>query len=277
MQSILLWAKSLYNHWNEDKVTTHSAALAYYTLFSLVPLLLISISFVGVFLGEEGAKGQVLAEIKDIVGSEVAVQIQKIVNSTNQSTTASFAKIISAFILLFGASGVFREIQEGLNTIWKVKFDTERGWFYFIKKRLISFAMVFVFAFLLLVSLILSSFLALVSNHVHYFLGINVLMQLFINELISLFLLTLLFAMIFKYLPDLELAWKHVWSGSLVTSLLFILGKIGIGLYLNQIHIASVFGAAGFLIILLMWFYYSAQIFFIGAEISKINFKKDAL
>ncbi|KTC93187.1 YihY family inner membrane protein [Legionella cincinnatiensis] len=251
--------------------------MAYYTLFSLVPILLISIYFAGTFFGEEVAKSQVLAVIKGLWGSEVALQIQKIINGVNYSSTTLFARIISTFILLFSSAGVFNEIQEGLNTIWKVKSNVNKGWFYLIKKRFLSFAMVFVFAFLLLVSLILSAFLALLSSHINYFLGTNVLMQLLISDLISFFILTLLFAMIFKYLPDVKLAWKHVWLGALVTSLLFSLGKIGIGIYLNQVRLVSVFGAAGFLIVLLLWFYYSAQIFFIGAEISKIHSEKSTL
>nr|WP_058463475.1 YihY/virulence factor BrkB family protein [Legionella cincinnatiensis] len=277
MNGIFLWTKKLYSHCNEDNVTTRAAALAYYTLFSLVPILLISIYFAGTFFGEEVAKSQVLAVIKGLWGSEVALQIQKIINGVNYSSTTLFARIISTFILLFSSAGVFNEIQEGLNTIWKVKSNVNKGWFYLIKKRFLSFAMVFVFAFLLLVSLILSAFLALLSSHINYFLGTNVLMQLLISDLISFFILTLLFAMIFKYLPDVKLAWKHVWLGALVTSLLFSLGKIGIGIYLNQVRLVSVFGAAGFLIVLLLWFYYSAQIFFIGAEISKIHSEKSTL
>lgn len=218
-----------------------------------------------------------LAEIRGLLGNEVALQIQQMINNANQPATALFARIISIFILLFSSSGVFSEIQEGLNTIWRVKSNSKRGWFYFIKKRFLSFAMVLVCSLLLLASLILSALLAFLSSHINDFLGTNILMKLLISDLISFFILTLLFAMIFKYLPDVNLAWKHVWSGALVTSLLFSLGKIGIGIYLTQVHIASVFGAAGFLIVLLMWFYYSAHIFFIGAEITKINSGKGTL
>ncbi|MBI2786995.1 MAG: YihY/virulence factor BrkB family protein [Legionella longbeachae] len=274
---MLIWTKTLYNNWNKDRVASRAAALAYYTIFSLAPILLISISLAGTFFGEEEAKGQLLAQISSLLGTEIAFQIQGIINNAHPPASALFTRIISIFILIFSSSGVFSEIQEGLNTIWRVKSDPKQGWFHLIKRRFLSFAMVLVFAFLLLVSLIISAFLTFLSSHINYFQGNNILIELFMSDIISFFIITILFAMIFKYLPDVRLPWKCVWSGALVTSLLFSLGKIGIGLYLHQVHIASVFGAAGFLIVLLIWVYYSAQIFFIGAEITKINAEKGAL
>lgn len=263
--------KTLYKCWGEDRVASNSAALSYYTIFSLAPILLICLSIAGALLGEEAARSQIFAQISGLLGKPSALQIQDIIQNLNQPKTALFARLISILILLFSASGVFSEIQEGLNIIWGVESNINQGWLSIIKNRFISFAMVLVSAFLLLVSLLLNSLLAILSRYVNYFMGMNIFIELVISYLVSFFLVAVLFAMMFKYLPDIKLRWYDVWIGALMTSLLFSLGQIVIGIYLNQTHISSVFGATGSLIVLLIWVYYSAQIFFIGAEITKIR------
>ncbi len=267
----------LYKNWSEHRVPSLAAALAYYAVFSLASILLICISIAGTLLGDDAARGQILVQVSDIVGKPVALQVQEIIRNANQPTTAFFAKIISIITLFWSSSGVFSEIQGGLNTIWGVKSNPNRKWLALIKSRFLSFAMVLISAFLLLISLVLSALLASLSSRINYFIGTDIFLELVMSYFISFLIITLLFAMMFKHLPDVKLQWKNVWIGALITSLLFSLGKILIGFYLNQVHIASVFGAAGSIIVLLIWVYYSAQIFFIGAEITKIYSTKKGI
>lgn len=262
--------KQLLTNFTKDRIASQSAALAYYTLFSLAPILLICISIVGVVFGEEAAQGQILAQIGGLIGHESALQIQLIIEGANKPDAALWAKIISVLVLVFSSSGVFSEIQAGLNFIWGVKADPTKGWLSVIKDRFFSFIMVLGAAFLLLISLILSAVLASFSDLISHFMGTNVLFELIISDVVSFFIVTLLFALMFKVLPDVKISWHEVWFGALFTSTLFSLGKILIGFYLNKFEVGSVFGAAGSLIIILVWVYYSAQIFFIGAEITKL-------
>lgn len=277
MPRILYWIKTLYTHWQNDRIASLAASLAYYTLFSLAPILLICIWIAGPLFGEETAQNHIFAQTSSLLGSETALKIQEIVRNVNHHSSTSVMKVISIIILIFTSSGAFSEIQQGLNTIWQASPDNHKSWFAFIKHRFLSFAMVLISAFLLLISLIISAFLTLLANHITHFLGVSVYFELIINYAFSFLLITLLFAMMFKYLPDINLRWSHVWVGALITSLLFVLGKILINFYLSKAHVASIFGGGGSLIILLIWVYYSAQIFFIGAEITKINYfkKKD--
>lgn len=270
MIPLLSWSKELYTHWNQDRITSLSAALAYYTLFSLIPILLVGISVAGSLFGEEAARGQILQQISGLVGKQTALEIQQMLQRAHHPDSAITARIISIFILLFSASGVFSEIQEGLNSIWGVQSAHSAKWYLFIKRRFLSFAMVLISAFLLLVSLVISALLATLNSRISYFIGTHIIIELILNELFSFFIATLLFAMMFKNLPDVELNWGNVWVGALITSLLFSLGRILIGFYLNQTSLTSLFGAASSLIVILLWVYYSAQIFFIGAEITKI-------
>ncbi|MCL9683864.1 YihY/virulence factor BrkB family protein [Legionella maioricensis] len=264
------FVKKLFFSWSQDRISSQAAALAYYTVFSLMPILLICISIVGILFGEDAARGEIVAQISRLIDKETALQIQEIILSANKPTTAFYARIVSLVVLLVSASGVFSEIQQGLNNIWGVRTRSDLGWLVKIRSRFFPFIMVLGVAFLLLVSLILNTSLALLSNYLNRFMGTNIFIDLIISHLISFFIITLLFAMTFKILPDVELSWRDVWLGALITSLLFSMGKILLGFYLNKFHIASVFGAAGSLIIILVWVFYSSQIFFIGAEITKI-------
>ncbi|MDR3501714.1 MAG: YihY/virulence factor BrkB family protein [Legionella sp.] len=264
------WLHELYLNWQNDRVSSLAAALAYYTLFSLAPILLICISLVGTLFGEDAARGQILGQVNALLGEQTALQIQEMINNANHPSTALIARLFSIIVLLFSASRVFSSIQEGLNIIWGVQVNPHQKWFALIKNQFASFAMILIFAFLLFSSLALSALLAILSSHINYFIGTNIFIELIISYSFSFLLVTLLFAMMFKNLPDIELKWSNVWVGALITALLFSLGKIAIGFYLNKAPIASVFGAASSVIVLLIWVYYSAQIFFIGAEITKI-------
>ncbi|KTD72719.1 YihY/virulence factor BrkB family protein [Legionella tucsonensis] len=262
--------KELFNNWSRDRVSSKAAALAYYTLFSLAPILLICIFIVGTIFGEEASRNQILAQASNLIGKEPALQLKEIIQNRAHPTPSSLTRIISFIVLLFTASGVFIEIQVGLNEIWGVKTNPDTGWFAKLKSRFFSFVIVLGIAFLLLVSLILSTGFTLLSNYLNYMISANILMDLIINHLISFFVLTVLFAMIFKFLPDVVLNWRDVWLGALITSLLFTFGKMLIEFYLMQFSRYSIFGAASSLIIILIWVYYSSQIFFIGVEITKI-------
>lgn len=261
--------KELFNNWSRDRVSSKAAALAYYTLFSLAPILLICIFIVGTIFGEETSREQILAQASNLIGKEPALQIQEIIRDRNHSTPSFLTRVVSFIVLLFTASGVFIEIQVGLNEIWGVKTNPDAGWFVKLKSRFFSFVIVLGIAFLLLAFLILSTGFTLLSKYLNY-MSTNILVDLIINHLISFFVLTLLFAMIFKFLPDVVLNWRDVWLGALITSLLFSFGKILIEFYLIQFPNYSIFGAASSLIIILIWVYYSSQIFFIGVEITKL-------
>lgn len=260
----------LFNNWSDDRISSKAAALGYYTLFSLAPILLICISIIGVIFGEDAARGQILEQIGNFIGDEPALQIQGIIQNLNHPSTASFSSLVSIIILLFTASGVFVEIQGGLNDIWGVKVAANKSWLAKLKTRFLPYVMILIISFLLLISLILSTFLSLLSSYLEQFGNTNIYVELLVNHLVSFLIITLLFAMIFKILPDIELAWRDVWTGALITSILFSLGKILINYYLAKFHVFSVFGVAGFLIIILIWVFYSSQILFIGAEITKI-------
>lgn len=221
-------------------------------------------------MGENTVRGQILAEINNKAGPQAGLEVQDMLQNAIRPTITFTMQIISIIILLFSASAIFSEIQAGINTIWGVKSNPNKKWFSFIISRFLSFAMVLISAFLLLISIVITTFLAALSSHINYFIGTSIFLELIMSYCFSFIMATMLFAIIFQHLPDVKLHLGHVWRGALITALLFSLGKIRIGFYLNHAHIASVFGAAVSLIVLLIWVYYSAQIFFLGAEITKI-------
>ncbi len=246
-----------------------AAALAYYTLFALTPLLIISISICGLFLGAEAAQGQIVNQVSGLVGYEAGKQIQDMIQSANKPVTAYFAQILGFAMLIFGASGIFSEIQNGLNKIWGLKTNQHETWAVLFKHRFLTFLMVLLVTLLLLLSLLINVAVTTLSDFVNPYFAIDKLV-IFMSFLVSFFFTTLLFALCFKVLPDVYIEWKDVWIGALITSLLFTLGKFLLALYLYKTNIASVFGAAGSIVVLLVWVYYASQIFFIGAEISNI-------
>jgi membrane protein len=263
-------------NWRRDRISSLAAALAYYTLFSLAPLLLICISITGTLFGEEAARGQIFGQLNSFLGEQTALQVQEMIQNVNQPSTALVARIFGILLLLLSASRAFSAIQEGLNIIWGVQPSPDRNWFDALKQRFFPFTMVFISALLLFASLAVSAFLAILSSHMTHFLGINIYLELIISYICSFLFVTLLFALMFKNLPGVALRWDDIWAGSLVTALMFNLGIILIGFYLNKAHLDSAFGAASSIIVLLLWVHYSAQIFFIGAEITKIYAEKKA-
>ena len=278
MKILMILKFSLINEvlksWRQDRISSLAAALAYYTLFSLAPLLLICIAITGALFGEEAAQGQIFAKLNSFLGEQAALQIQEMIKNVNQPSTALLARVFGIIILLLSASRAFSAIQEGLNMIWGVYSSPDRAWLDTLKRRFFSFMMVLISALLLFISLALSAFLAILSGYMTHFMGVSIYIELIISYLISFLFVTLLFALMFKNLPDIELKWDNIWVGAIITSLMFNVGTLIIGFYLNKAHLDSVFGATSSIIVLLIWVHYSAQIFFIGAEITKIYVEK---
>jgi len=253
--------------WNDDNAPTYGAAIAYYTVFSLAPLLLIAINVASVAVGEDAARDEIAAEIQRTLGPATADAFAAMLDSAYKTGDHAGFTVIGLAVLLVGASGVFVQLQDALNVIWKTAAPprTDSIVVHFLRHRLFSFAAVLGTGFLLLVSLIVSSVLAALSHWVASFPGSAIMWQ-GLAMLVSFGFITLLFALIFKLLPDHPIAWGDVWIGALLTALLFTAGQQLIGLYLGQTSLASSYGAAGSLVVLLVWVYYSAQLVLFGAE-----------
>ena len=270
VKTILSLLKEAFKEWQQDKASLLAAALAYYTVFSITPLLVIAIAIVGAVFGQDTARGEILAQMNDLVGEQGAKAIEMALDNASQPEISSIASIISVVILLIGASGVFAQLQEALNTVWNVKAKPNGGIWLFIRKRLLSFGMVLAIGFLLLVSLVLSAVLSGISKlEVDLLPGLNSFWE-FLNFSVSFGFIAVLFALIYKYLPDVKIRWKDVWVGAFTTALLFSLGKYLIGLYLGRGSLGSAYGAAGSLIVFLAWVFYSAQILLFGAELTQV-------
>jgi membrane protein len=268
-----LWdlLKQTYDEWSEDRVPRLAAALAYYTTFSVAPLLVVVIGIAGLLFGGDAVRGRLDDQIRGVLGSDAARAVQDMVQSaTTHPSSGTFATLLSVAALLFGATGVFGELQDSLNTIWEVKPKPGRGLRGLVQDRLLSFGMVLAVAFLLIVSLVVSAVLSGVGQFVGGTTGALAPLWHAIDLLVSLAVLTVLFGAIFKFLPDVEVAWRDVWVGAATTSLLFSVGKFLIGFYLGRSSTMSVYGAAGSLVLLLLWVYYSAQILFFGAELTQV-------
>lgn len=254
--------------WMTDNAPRMAAALAFYTILSLAPLLVITTAIVGSVLGEEAARGQIVAQLQGLIGSAGAEVIQTTLRHANQPRVGLIASLIGIVTLLFGASGVFVELQDDLNVVWKTARNDKEGWSETIKERLFSFAIVLAVGFLLLVSLFVSAMLAVFGTLIKDFLPeLGAVVSLF-NLALSLGVTTTLFALMFQYLPDYRLPWRVVLIGATLTAILFSLGKYLIGLYVSHAGIATPFGAAGSVVVLVVWVYYSALIFFYGAEVT---------
>ncbi|KFF13815.1 YihY/virulence factor BrkB family protein [Flavobacterium hydatis] len=256
---------------NDDNAIKLSAALAYYTIFALPPLLIIIITICGVFFGEDAVAGELYGQINGLVGDSAAIQIQETIKNVQLSGSNVFATVFGVGMLLIGASGVFAEIQSSINFIWGLRAKPNKGFKKFVQNRLMSFSMIVSVGFLMLVSLFVSTILDLMSERLKlYFPESTVYLFNVVNLFIVLISITLLFAIIFKALPDGIIKWKDAFIGASCTAVLFMIGKFGIGFYLGSSTTASVYGAAGSVIIILVWVYYSAIILYFGAEFTKV-------
>ena len=252
------------------------AALAYYTIFAVAPLLLFATSMAGFFFGERAARKELFSQVYGWVGRDGGQVIQSLVAAAHRPKAGVQATMVAALTLGMGATAVFVELQNSLNAIWGVQRKPGGGTLKFIKNRLVSFAMVLGIGFLLLVSLLLDAGLAAIGRFAASSLPERRLYWEIVNFLVSLSIITLLFAMIYKLLPDVKIAWRDVWVGALVTAVLFNLGKFLIGYYLGRSSMVSIYGAAGSFIVLLLWVYYSAQILLYGAEFTHAHAEKRA-
>jgi membrane protein len=256
--------------WVEDNALRLSASLAFYSIFSLAPLLVIAVSIAALVFNEETVRRQVGVQLEALAGPRAADALEALlVTTATQKRTGTFATFAGIAVMLFGATGVFGELKDALNTIWGVVVKPGRTWLRLIHDRFLSFSMVLSVGFLLLVSLLLSAVLTAVSKYMNWLLPLPAFIWQMLDLLGSLCVVTLLFAMIFKFLPNVRIDWRDVWIGAAVTSALFVLGKFLIGVYLGASTITSTYGAAASVVIVLLWVYYSACILFFGAEFTK--------
>jgi membrane protein len=266
--------KATGQEWVKDKVPRLGAALAYYTALSIAPLVVIIIAIAGLAYGQRAAQHQLNTQIQEWVGHDAAMAIQAMIKHSRSVAEGVIAGGVGVVMLLLGASGVFSELQDSLNTIWEVQPKPGRGILGMLKDRFLSFAMVLGIGFLLLVSLVITSALSAIGAYIAgLFADIASVLQV-VTFFVSVGVILLLFALIFKYLPDAKIAWKDGWMGAGLTALLFVLGKYLLGVYLAHSGIASTYGATGSFVVLLVWVYYSAQILYFGAEFTKVYANK---
>lgn len=265
-----LLLKETFKGFSEDKVTKLSGSLAYYTVFSMGPLLVVIISLCGLFLGREAVEGQVYSVLQDFVGQDTAAQLQQIIKNAAIGNKSTMAAIIGVATLLIGATTVFAEIQDSINSIWGLKPKPKRGWLKMLQNRFLSFSVIVSLGFLLLVSLAVTGVIEALANRLQArFPNVAVIVFYIINLIVTLGVSTLIFAVIFKVLPDAKIRWKDVFAGALITGVLFLIGKFGISLYISQAKVGSTYGTAGSLVILIVWIYYSSIILYLGAEFTK--------
>ena len=260
-------AKRVVTLWIDDYAPSMGAALAFYTMFSLAPLLLIVISVAGLVFGEDAARGEIAAQLQNLMGERGASAVQALLASVQQPAQGAAATALGVILLVVGATSVFGELQNSLDRIWRVPArSTMVGWMTLLRSRLLSFGMIMVIGFLLMVSLVTSAGLAAMGRWWDSRVGEWFFLAIVANAMVDFVLAAVMFALIYKVMPRVHVQWRDVWIGSIFTALLFTVGKILIGLYVGRSGVTSVFGAAGSLVVVLLWVYYSAQIFLLGAE-----------
>ncbi|HKE14310.1 MAG TPA: YihY/virulence factor BrkB family protein [Kofleriaceae bacterium] len=262
--------KQTFIEWNDDNASRLAAALAYYTIFSLAPLLVITIGLAGMVFGDDAVQGHVVTQLEGYIGSRGATFVQDMIVASRKPGHSLAATVIGVVVLLFGAAGVFRQLQDALNAIWEVTPRPGRGWRGLLLDRALAFVMVLGTGLMLLLSVGLSAAFATLGSYLSQLLPIPESALHALNFAVSFALITVLFAFIFKVVPDAVVAWRDVWIGAALTALLFAVGTLLIGLYLGKSGVTSTFGAAASLAILLVWIYYSAQILFLGAEFTQV-------
>ena len=270
LKEVFPLAKRTVSKWIDDNAPSRAASLSYYTIFSLAPLLVIAVAIAGMVFGREAVQGQLQQEMQGLVGGQGAGAIQDMMVSASKPGAGVLASSIGVVVLLVGATGAFVELQDTLNVMWQVDKKKTSGVVAFVRARALSFAMIGLIAFFLLVSLGVSAALAAVGHVSERLLPGGEIVAEVANFVVSFLVITALFAAIFKVLPDTKVAWREVWLGASVTSLLFSIGKLLIGLYIGKGSVASSYGAAGSFAVLLIWIYYSSMILFLGAEFTQV-------
>jgi membrane protein len=272
LKEIFLYVRQVFKEFSADNILKYSASLAYYTVFSIAPLLVIISTLSGIFFGKEAINGEVYKQLKGLVGSAAAIQIQDIIKNIHLTGNNFFASVISIVILLIGATSIFGEVQDSLNKIWGLRVKTKKIWWRLIVTRLLSFSLIISIGFIMIVSLILnaivSAFGNFLSKYIHHF---SVYLIETVEAVLSFLVATFLFSLMFKLLPDAKIRWKDVIFGGFITAIFFTLGKLAIGYYLGKSNLTTLYGAAGSIIIIMMWVYYSSIILYLGAEFTKVH------
>ncbi|QRQ99849.1 YihY/virulence factor BrkB family protein [Dyadobacter sandarakinus] len=263
--------KESFSEFSEDNALKLSAALSYYTIFSLAPMLLLIISLASIFLGKEAFQGELMGQIGGLVGKQAAEQVQELVKNAAVTNKSTLAAIIGGVTLVIGATGVFAEIQDSINYIWAIKSKPHKGWLAYLKNRLLSFSLIITLGFLLIVSLGVNAMVDLLSTRLErYFSDLSVILFSALNASLVLIIITALFTVIFKILPDGHVRWKECFVGAIFTSVLFAIGKFAISFYLGKSDLGASYGASASIVILLTWIYYSSIILYFGAEFTKV-------
>lgn len=260
-----------FSGFSNDNGLKFSASLAYYTVFSLAPLIILIVAVSGLFLGHDAATGSLYPEIKKYVGADAAKQIQEMLAGLEFSGKSGIAVVISVVTLLIGASSIFIEIQDSLNIIWRVKAKPKKGWVKMLQNRFISFSLIISLGFLLIASLAVNLLISALSNQITRFLpAVTELVMKGVNMFVTFVVISVLFGIIFKFLPDVKIKWKDVRSGAMFTAILFMIGQFVISQYITYTAQGSTYGAAGSLIVILVWIYYTSAILYIGAEFTQV-------
>ena len=267
--------KETFSEWNDSSASKDSASLAYYAIFSLPGLLIIVIWVAGIFFGDEAVKGQITTQISGIAGKDIADSLQDMIMSSVWDNKNILMKVLGILTLIFGATTLFFHMQRTLNKLWDVEAAPKKAIQKYLLDRANSLGMILIIAFLLLISLLLSSFLGLANEWITNHFGLETfIFAQFLNFIVSFAVVMVLFAMMFKVLPDVDISWRSVWMGAFVTALLFNIGKSLLGFYFETSRPTSIFGAAGTVILLMMWVNYSCQLVFFGAEFTKVYARK---
>ncbi len=264
------FTREVFDEWSKDDALSLGAALAYYTIFSMAPLLVLAIAIAGMVFGRAAAQGQVVTQIQDAIGPAGAKTIEDMIARASHPASGVTATVVSLATMFFGASGVFGQLQSSLNKIWNVDRKRRGGLAGQLRKRASAFAMILLSGFLLFLSLAASTALSVVHGFIEDRFPVLGTALPLANFALSFAVITVLFAMILKMLPEVKIEWRDVWLGAIVTSLLFSIGKALIGVYLGRAGVTSVYGAAGSLVLVLLWIYYSAQLLFLGAEFTEV-------
>ncbi|MEJ2672261.1 MAG: YihY/virulence factor BrkB family protein [Deltaproteobacteria bacterium] len=259
-----------FTQWNKDNAMTLGAALAFYTTFSMAPLLIVVIAIFGFILGEQTVQIEIIKRVQEMIGAQGANAVKTMIHAAYRPGSGFWATIIGVVVILLGSTSALVMLKQALNIVWGAKTNPNAPIWNLVKERLLSFVMILLIGFLLMLSLLLSVALSIVTGFFRHVLPLTPFIMQMADVVISILLITLLFALVYKVLPDVEIAWTDVWIGSAITAILFTLGKLLFGMYLGRSSITSAYGAASSLAIILMWVYYSSQVFFIGAEITQV-------
>ncbi len=262
--------KATFKGFSDDNVIKLSGALAYFTVFSMAPMLIVIIFFADLFWGREAIEGTIYGQLKGFIGPDAAAQLQEIIKNASLSKKSTVTAVIGFIMLLIGATTVFAEIQDSINTIWNLKAKPKKNWLKLVGDRVLSFSIVVSLGFLLLVSLIINGIMEALGNKLlTMFPDIAVILLYIVNLILTFIVTSLLFAIIFKVLPDAKIKWRDVLMGAMVTAVLFMLGKFGISLYIGNSNVGNAYGTAGSLVVILLWVYFSSIILYFGAEFTK--------